>query len=80
MIWHLGEKMGIIVDTIKNRDTLIHSTRREIALSVRDAILIDAYNKFLEPFGFPVRDTHEEPDGYNEAYWWKVAEAKEMKK
>ena len=68
--------MKVLVDIIKKRDRLIHNTRDNMAVSIREDLLISVYNEVLKSFGFPVRDTYNEPDGYDEQYWQKKAKMK----
>lgn len=42
-------------------------------LSIEDSIMISSMNEILKLYGFPYRDTHNEPDNYDEKYWHKKA-------
>ena len=72
--------MGTILTALKKRDALVHKTRDCISLSIQEAAFIGMYNQFLKSFGFPERDTHTEPDKYDEVFWRKVAKSKDMGK
>ena len=67
--------MSGISNMLRKRDSLIHKTRIMQSLSPRDATVIAGLNDVLKVYGFPERDTHCEPDKYDEEYWWKKAEA-----
>lgn len=70
--------MSGISNMIRKRDALIHKTRIMMELSLSDAAVISGLNSILIDYGFPERDTHCEPDSYNEEYWWRKAEAMEV--
>ena len=70
--------MSGVSNMIRQRDALIHKTRIMMELSPSDAAVISGLNSILVDYGFPERDTHEEPDNYDEEYWWRKAEAMEV--